>query len=186
MKLSVLWPSAKDKCHLKEGARALQITSTMLKLLKISSLISATCLLWSCATAPSDPTRFAPSEDGSEVTDTKSGLIWRRCSEGQNWSEGTCSGKARLFSYEQAIAYGKTQPGWRVPDVKELESILDRSRIFPAIDTKAFPETVSSGYWSSTSYAGSQYNGWFVVFQIAHVNYGVRGAGERYFLRMVR
>jgi hypothetical protein len=33
--------------------------------------------------------RYSYSTDGSVVTDSKTGLIWRRCSEGQSWSAGT-------------------------------------------------------------------------------------------------
>lgn len=31
--------------------------------------------------------RYSFSEDGAEVTDSKTGLVWQRCSAGQVWKE---------------------------------------------------------------------------------------------------
>jgi len=41
---------------------------------------------------------------------------------------------------------------------------LDDGRYNPAIDTTYFPNTVSSHYWSSTTYAGYTYGAWGVYF----------------------
>jgi len=43
------------------------------------------------ATAPAS--RFTDNGDGT-VTDQATGLQWKRCSEGQDWSGGTCTGIA--------------------------------------------------------------------------------------------
>ena len=43
---------------------------------------------------------------------------------------------------------------WRMPTVKELQSIADYNQINPSIPTAYFPNTVASDYWSSTAYAG--------------------------------
>ena len=43
------------------------------------------------ATAPAS--RFTDNGDGT-VTDKATGLQWKRCSEGQAWSGGTCTGEA--------------------------------------------------------------------------------------------
>ncbi|MEI7672820.1 MAG: DUF1566 domain-containing protein [Deltaproteobacteria bacterium] len=55
---------------------------------------------------------------------------------------------------------------WRMPNVKELESIVDMGKFNPAISTAWFPNTVSSlyFYWSSTTYGGSDYSAWCVNF----------------------
>jgi hypothetical protein len=39
---------------------------------------------------------------------------------------------------------------WRLPNLKELSSIVDISAVSPSIDTLAFPGTVSGPYWTST------------------------------------
>jgi len=43
---------------------------------------------------------------------------------------------------------------WRMPNIKELTSLIDMGRWNPAIDPTAFPDTkIDSGYWGSTTYA---------------------------------
>ena len=44
---------------------------------------------------------------------------------------------------------GKTD--WRLPNIKELESLTDDARYNPAIDTNFFPNAYASYYWSSTT-----------------------------------
>jgi Protein of unknown function (DUF1566) len=92
---------------------------------------------------------FTVSADGQEVTDTKTGLIWRRCAAGMTASGGTCTGTASAFTHEAALTHASTQAtvtgvAWRLPNVKELSSIADKSRSNPAIDTVAFPATPAS------------------------------------------
>lgn len=128
--------------------------------------------------------RYSYSADGSEVTDSKTGLIWRRCSEGQSWSAGTCSGTAATYTHEQALAQAKAQTGWRLPNVKELSSITDKTRSNPAIDVTAFPATPSNYYWSASPYAGDAANAWFVYFGVGYVvNFNRYGS---YQVRLVR
>lgn len=54
---------------------------------------------------------------------------------------------------------------FRVPSIDELESIRDRSRFDPAIDTDAFPGCPSASFWSDTPhvYAPSEFT-WIVSF----------------------
>lgn len=40
--------------------------------------------------------------------------------------------------------------GWRVPTVKEPLTIVDFSRVGPAIDPDAFPSTINRELWSSS------------------------------------
>lgn len=127
-----------------------------------------TCLL-SILSFVVDAQPFVISADGSEVTDQKTGLIWKRCSEGMAWNGTTCAGAATLFRYETALAHARTLAsstgvGWRVPNIKELASIIDKSRINPAIDATAFPATNGSGFWSSTPYVRIMSESWIVHF----------------------
>lgn len=57
---------------------------------------------------------------------------------------------------------------WRIPNVKELQSIVDYERFNPSIDP-IFGPTVTFGYWSSTSSAFLD-GAWFVNFFIGEVN----------------
>lgn len=88
--------------------------------------------------------RFITSTDGLEVTDTMTGLVWRRCAEGTFWNDGgqSCDGEATEFTWEHALDYAKAnrEGGWRIPNVKELFSLVDPQELM-SIDPLAFPNT---------------------------------------------
>ena len=132
---------------------------------------------------------FTISADGQEVTDQASGLIWRRCAEGMSWDGTTCAGSASTYTHENALVRARTEAAssakaWRLPNVKELSSIVDRSRISPAINVAAFPATPSTWFWSSSPYAGDSVSAWFVLFGNGYVYYNYRG--NDYAVRLVR
>ena len=112
------------------------------------------------------------SASGSEVTDQKTGLIWRRCAEGMTWSGTTCTGAALPYTHVSALQLATTQAtatgvAWRLPNIKELASLSEKSKSNPAIDATAFPATPSNWFWSSTPDAagGSLLsNAWSVRF----------------------
>lgn len=132
--------------------------------------ILATAALVLAATSAQGQTRYTYTASGGEVNDTKTGLTWRRCSEGQIWSGSTCTGTPADYTHEQALAQAKAQAGtagWRLPNVKELASIANKAFARPAIDSTAFPGTPSEYYWSSTPYPfnfGSLYFAYAVDF----------------------
>jgi hypothetical protein len=150
---------------------------------KISRLsgVAACILLSGAAMAQS---RFSYSIDGAEVSDSRTGLVWQRCSAGQAWSGSTCIGTASTFRHEGALAYAQSQAGWRLPNVKELSSIADKTKSNPAIDSTAFPETVSSWYWSSSPYVALTHYAWGVYFGRGDVEDAYRG--DHYHVRLVR
>jgi len=106
-----------------------------------------------------DPaSRWSFADD--EVTDTWTGLVWRRCSAGQAWDGTTCTGKLASGDWAAALRYAadeatRTGLGWRLPNAKELSSIADRTHTYPALDEAVFPATATTGYyWTSTPLAG--------------------------------
>lgn len=129
--------------------------------------------------------RFSYSAGGAEVTDAKTGLIWQRCSAGQSWSGGTCTGDPNTYTHEEALAYAKTQSGWRLPNIKELSSLVDRRVRNPSLDVVTFPATPAFPYWSASPYVGTANGGWRVQFNEGGVvGDGYRGYG--YHVRLVR
>jgi len=91
------------------------------------------------------------------VTHNKTGLMWKRCAEGQSWSGGTCSAVASATSmtWKNSLAAAKNSSfagytDWRLPNINELMSISEECGDSPAINTAQFPNTPQSGFWSST------------------------------------
>ena len=113
-------------------------------------------------------TRFVPNAAGDEVTDTFTGLIWRRCAEGQNWDGSHCAGSYSRFIWGGALAHARSEASrtslaWRVPNVKELKSLVNSGAKKPA-SYPAFPDTPLDAFWTSTAYAGSAGDTWVVSF----------------------
>ena len=107
--------------------------------------------------------RYLPN--GPEVTDLATGLIWQRCPVGQSWSGTACSGTASFMDWSGALAAARDAPAasglaWRLPNVKELGSLVDRSVWAPSMDRQAFPWSVSYGLWSATPAADYAVDAW--------------------------
>ena len=133
-----------------------------------------------------NPLSYTNNGNGT-VTDNNTGLMWQRCSVGQN-NDATCSGPATTFAWYRAsgtydasfnssslsVCGNLTWGGysdWRLPGKKELMSIVDYAIPYPGqtISSAYFSNTVASGYWSSTTYANYPSYAWYVYFYNGHV-----------------
>ena len=99
--------------------------------------------------ADSSLKNFEIFDGGASVKDVHTGLIWSRCLVGtkldnggtpSNYKDDICVGTSSLLDWQTALNSGDDESGWRVPNVKELGSILDsQSQISSALDTRVFP-----------------------------------------------
>lgn len=75
------------------------------------------------------------------LVDNWSKLQWRRCAEGQSWTGTTCVGQPLSLNLYDALSRTAALPGWRLPGIKELESLYrrdpDTSKV--QMDLAAFP-----------------------------------------------
>jgi len=96
------------------------------------------------------------SRDGSGVvTDSVTGLVWQdNETVEKTWVEA--------ISYCEALTLGGNDD-WRLPNKKELLSIVDYNTYNPAISS-VFQNTTSDLYWSSTTDASNTSNAWSVNF----------------------
>lgn len=117
--------------------------------------------------------RFTYSANGAEVTDTSTGLTWRRCSEGQQFSYDRCEGKATEHNFKGALALAKSRAtrksAWRVPNIEELGTLVEKSGRPAAVDARAFPDTVANRYWSSSPHETEATQAMIVLFKDGHV-----------------
>lgn len=78
--------------------------------------------------------------DNAKATDTARNLTWQRCLVGQTFEESSksCKGEATAFkSWQEALA--AVPAGWRMPNAKELASIVEETQIYPALNVSVFP-----------------------------------------------
>lgn len=104
-----------------------------------------------------------PDSFGGTVTDTCTGLMWQKASVGpmrpMTWTQA--------LAYCEGLAWGGSEAmgvydDWRLPNVRELESITDMGRFDPAIDPVF--NSATDIYWSSTPWAlvgGWDSNAWY-------------------------
>jgi hypothetical protein len=118
---------------------------------------------------PSNPNAVYQNHGNGTVADTRTGLMWKQCSEGQSWSPGTCSGTPSRFTWSQALAQAEAATfagyaDWRVPNIKELSSLVEDCRVLPAINDVLFPNTPGWAFWSVSPSAQYWDDAWYVSF----------------------
>ena len=136
----------------------------------------------------------------------ESGLVWKRCSEGQVFNVDQCTGTARSKTWDTWVAMylpqsftGQESWGisaglsqnllesgeWRMAYKNELQGITLNCGDSPKVNRKVFLNTPLSSYvWSGSPYANGSYGAWGVDF-------GNGGAGgvnrfNYYHVRLVR
>ena len=100
--------------------------------------------------------RFTDNKDGT-VTDGLTGLVWMKnagCFAPSNWSAALTFAN-QLASGSCGLTDGSTAGQWRMPNVNELESLVDISRSNPALSAGNPFTNVANSYWSSSSYQAS-------------------------------
>jgi hypothetical protein len=126
-----------------------------------------------CVRGGSIESAFTDNGDGT-VTDTITGLTWQQDDDAvvKTWEEA--------LSYCEGLELPTGQTDWRLPNIKELRSIVDTTTYSPAINLTYFPNTNFGDYWSSThgwtfSHHGGGYipsGAWSISFSIADENDG--------------
>lgn len=140
------------------------------------------------STAPSS--RFQKHDDGT-VTDQETGLMWRVCVEGLK-GKNCDKGKALEPSWGGALTYVSSLNGegfagykdWRLPNIRELASLLELQCAHPAINLEIFPSTPPAHVWSSSPYHFYTHYSWFVDFDSGQINTTERVKPKQ--LRLVR
>jgi hypothetical protein len=116
------------------------------------------------------------NEGSNMVTDHKTGLTWQQDEPGQmTWGAA--------LSYCESHSQGGYSD-WRLPNIKELESIAVYNVYNPTISVGFFPNTSSAFYWSSTTDAYYHYAAWGVEFNTGHVLHNTKDSN--YYTRCVR
>jgi hypothetical protein len=117
-----------------------------------------------------DP-RFTGNGDGT-VTDNLTGLIWlenANCFGTRTWEQALLDANT-LNSGECGLADGSSEGDWRLPNVRELYSLVDYGHYLPVLPSgHPFTGVESWYYWSSTASAGYESYAWTVVLAYGSV-----------------
>ena len=122
--------------------------------------------------------RFTRADPGNHsepvVEEREIGLIWQGCPAGRSGFDCQVGTRTR-HNWVEALLYceGLTwggQTDWRLPNVRELSSIVDDQRSSPAIDPQVFPQTPSEWFWTSTPVFGAGSSAWRVNFDYGNVS----------------
>lgn len=131
------------------------------------------------ATAP--PSRYRQTGDGS-VVDTKTGLMWRTCLEGVS-GKSCGEGTPLALTWAEALAYAPTfnreggfagHRDWRLPNIRELSSLIELQCAAPAINLAVFPNAAPVEVWSSSPSRFHSHYSWLVDFGTGAFTYGER------------
>lgn len=160
-------------------------------LMMASNTIAQTCKMDTIpSTTPT--TRFEINGDGT-VTDELTGLMWKQCLEGQSGIDCTQE-SAQTFIWkvarQQAIDVNKNKnfaghDDWRIPNIKELSSIVESECYEPAINLNVFPNMPGKFVWSSTPFANGTNHAWGVDFSSGYAGYSFRDSADK-LVRLVR
>lgn len=88
--------------------------------------------------------------DVGEIYDSNTGLIWKKCLQGFSGTNCETEGVKTTFTWTEAL--GEAGTTWRLPNIKELQSIVEEGCYNPAItdDATIFPGTYTTGVWSNS------------------------------------
>lgn len=121
------------------------------------------------ATGCSSEGRFTDNGDGT-VSDNCTGLMWEQDTADTNGDAMIDAADqvpwCKALSYCENLSFAG-HDDWRLPSVRELESIVDYGRFNPSIDPVFV--ALSFYYWSSTSIAINPARVWYVVFDFGYV-----------------
>lgn len=119
-------------------------------------------------TTPTSITRFADNQNGT-ITDNLTQLIWQKVPN------------TTTLTWENALAYAESlslasATDWRLPNIKELQSLNDETLSNPSVNTTYFATIGTKNYWSSTSVQNQTLNCWFWNTQFGITTFGLKTA----------
>ncbi|AUI87760.1 hypothetical protein BS333_15265 [Vibrio azureus] len=129
-----------------------------------------------------------PTPNEAVVIDTETSLMWKRCSEGlegRNCDQGIRS----KLTWEAALLSTISQgfagySDWRVPDIKELTSLLEMSCRVPVINGNIFPVFGGGYYWTSSTNIDQLDQAWVIYFNWGYITTGSKdGTNELLLVR---
>jgi hypothetical protein len=117
-------------------------------------------------TPPIVASPFTNNGNGT-IKDNLTGLTWQQAPHPDS------------LTWENALTYaeGLTLGGfsdWRLPNIKELQSISDEKLVAPSVSTTFFPAIGAKRYWSSTTLFNQPTRAWYLFTQFGITTYDLK------------
>lgn len=109
---------------------------------------------------------FTDNGNGT-ITDNLTQLVWQKAPN------------TAVLTWENALAYAEnlslaSATDWRLPNIKELQSLNDESVTNPSANTTFFPTIGVHNYWSSTSLPNQTTKSWYWNTQFGITTYDTK------------
>lgn len=109
---------------------------------------------------------FTDNGNGT-ITDNLTQLVWQKAPN------------TTILTWENALAYAEnlslaSATDWRLPNIKELQSLNDESITNPSANTNFFPTIGVHNYWSSTSLPNQTTKSWYWNTQFGITTYDTK------------
>jgi hypothetical protein len=157
-------------------------------ILLTSSAFSQTCKTESQIPSTTPDSRFTDNGDGT-ILDIGTNLMWQKCIVGAT-GVNCLATNGTGYDWQGALNEAQTSNfagynDWRVPNIKEIASIIEHRCKNPALNSNYFPNTPNNFEWSSTPSAANALRTWNMVMADGFTNQvGSRNAFG--FVRLVR
>ena len=142
----------------------------VLSLYAVSASAAQVCVDEYPETAPTH--RFEIDSVNMTVIDLKTGLMWQLCEAGL--SGAACEeGESVAVTWDSALQYPQTlnvsggyagYNDWRLPNINELSSLMERRCYLPSVNLDVFANTTSTWFWSASPYARNNSQAWSASF----------------------
>lgn len=180
-----------------------RILLTILATLSATPAVAQTC---SNSVEPTAPLlRYTLHDDGT-VTDDATGLRWQRCPVGYtlddngtplNFNDDGCDDSGtEILDWQGALQAAASLNGaggfagfndWRLPNIKELMSTVERQCAAPAVNPNVFPDVPPGAlFWSSTTYIHNDTASALDMSQGLNTTAAKQGTGAAHYARLVR
>ena len=117
---------------------------------------------------PAASQRFEDQKDGT-VRDLVTGLVWLKNADAfgfKTWTHALACCRS-LRHGEAGLADGSERGQWRLPNVREIESLVDYGQVGPCLPTgHPFDNVRPSSYWTSTTVAAGPTEAMFIILGV--------------------
>ena len=119
-------------------------------------------------TPPIVTNQFTNNGNGT-IKDNLTGLVWQQVpnSDTLTWENA--------LTYAEGLTFGGFSD-WRLPNIKELQSLNDERIVTPSVSTTFFSAIGIKKYWSSTSLPNQTTRAWYLSTQFGITTYELKTA----------